>query len=62
MALLRLSEHSGGKFSWGHCRGSASDTILKRVETGLSCVYVLSIDVAGLVAATAGMLWCSATQ
>lgn len=48
MALLSLSEHSGGQLSLGHYKKSASDTILKRVETGLSCVYVLSIDVAAL--------------
>jgi hypothetical protein len=48
VSLLSLSEHSGGKFSRGHFRKSAADTILKRVETGLSCVYVLSIDVAAM--------------
>ena len=48
MALLSLSGHTGGKFSWGHYKASASDAILKRVETDLSCVYVLSIDAAAL--------------
>jgi hypothetical protein len=48
VALLSLSEHSGGRFSYGHFKKSASDTIVRRVETGLSCVYVLNIDAAAL--------------
>jgi hypothetical protein len=47
-SLLSLSEHTGGRFGFGHYKKSASDKILQRVETDLSCVYVLSIDAAGL--------------
>jgi hypothetical protein len=46
--LLSLSEHTGGRVGYGHFRKSASDKILKGVEADLSCVYVLSLDTAGL--------------
>lgn len=46
--LVSLSEHTGGQFSFGHFRKSASDKILRKVQTDLSCAYVLSIDTAGL--------------
>lgn len=46
--LLSLSEHTGGRVSIGHYKKSASDKIVERVETDLRCIYVLSIDAAGL--------------
>ena len=47
-SLLSLSEHTGGRVGYGHYKKSASDKILQGVQTDLSCVYVLSIDAAGL--------------
>jgi hypothetical protein len=46
--LLSLSEHTGGRVSFGHFRKGASDKILKGVEADLGCVYVLSLDASGL--------------
>jgi len=47
-SLSALSEHTGGRFSLGHYRPSAAEKILKRVESDLSCVYVVSLDATGL--------------
>jgi hypothetical protein len=47
-SLLSLSEHTGGRVGYGHFRKSASDKILQGVQDDLSCVYVLSLDAAGL--------------
>jgi hypothetical protein len=47
-SLLSLSEHTGGRVGYGHFRKSASDKILQGVQADLSCVYMLSLDVAGL--------------
>jgi hypothetical protein len=47
-SLLSLSEHTGGRVGYGHFRKSASDKILQGVQADLSCVYVLSLDAAGL--------------
>jgi hypothetical protein len=47
-SLSSLSEHTGGHLSLGHFRKSASASVLKRVESDLSCVYVVSLDAAGL--------------
>jgi hypothetical protein len=46
--LISLSEHTGGRFGLGHFRKSASDAIMNRVLTDLSCVYMLSLDASGL--------------
>jgi hypothetical protein len=48
IALLSLSEYTGGEFSFGHYRKSASEKILNKVQTDLGCVYVLNVDAAGL--------------
>jgi hypothetical protein len=47
-SLSALSEHTGGRFSLGHYRPSAAEKVLKRVESDLSCVYVVSLDAARL--------------
>jgi hypothetical protein len=47
-SLLSLSEHTGGRAGFGHFRKSASDKILQGVQADLSCVYVISLDAAGL--------------
>lgn len=46
--LLSLSEHTGGKFGYGHYRPSASNKIMQNVREDMSCVYVLSLDATGL--------------
>ena len=47
-SLSALADHTGGRFAFGGFRKGASDKIVERVQSDLSCVYVLSLDAAGL--------------
>lgn len=47
-SLFALSDHTGGRFAFGGFRKGTADRIVERVRADLSCLYVLSLDAAGL--------------
>lgn len=47
-SLYALSDHTGGRFGFGGFRPKDADRIVERVRSDLSCLYVVSLDAAGL--------------